>query len=94
MPLDAIALAAFTPSMRKLRNIGARRLQTVISGKLLNEFSTYRTKIEAGSDTEVSAAMVNEKLQVTEEPRSERIHSDARMADRVCFHASSPPGDK
>ncbi|HBK87412.1 MAG: ATP-dependent protease ATPase subunit HslU [Cyclobacteriaceae bacterium] len=60
--IDAIALAAFTINA-EIENIGARRLQTVIS-KLLNEFLfDVPDKIEAGSSLEVSAAMVNEKLQ-------------------------------
>ncbi len=60
--IDAIAMAAFTINA-EIENIGARRLQTVIS-KLLNEFLfDVPDKIPAGASLEVTAAMVQEKLQ-------------------------------
>jgi ATP-dependent HslUV protease ATP-binding subunit HslU len=60
--IDAIAQAAFTINA-EIENIGARRLQTVIS-KLLNEFLfDVPDKIAAGTQLEVTAAMVMEKLQ-------------------------------
>ncbi|HQQ97033.1 MAG TPA: ATP-dependent protease ATPase subunit HslU [Cyclobacteriaceae bacterium] len=60
--IDAIAQAAFTINA-EIENIGARRLQTVIS-KLLNEFLfDVPDKIPAGASLEVTAAMVQDKLQ-------------------------------
>jgi len=60
--IDAIALAAFTINT-EIENIGARRLQTVIS-KLLSEFLfDVPDKIPAGASLEVTATMVHEKLQ-------------------------------
>jgi ATP-dependent HslUV protease ATP-binding subunit HslU len=59
--LEEIALIAFTLNT-ELENIGARRLQTVMS-TLLNEFLfDVPDKISAGATLHISRAMVNEKL--------------------------------
>ena len=59
--IDAIAQAAFSINA-ELENIGARRLQTVIS-YLLNEFLfDVPDKIQAGSKLEISKQLVLEKL--------------------------------
>src|SRR5882672_6786774 len=59
--IDAIAQAAFDINA-EIENIGARRLQTVIS-KLLNEFLfDVPDKIGAGSRLEISKDMVADKL--------------------------------
>ena len=59
--IDAIAEAAFTINA-EIENIGARRLQTVIS-RLLNEYLfDVPDKIVAGRKLEISSEMVSEKL--------------------------------
>lgn len=59
--IEAIAQAAFTINA-EIENIGARRLQTVVS-RLLNEYLfDVPDKIKQGSHIEISGAMVNEKL--------------------------------
>ena len=59
--IDAIAQAAFTINA-EIENIGARRLQTVIS-RLLNEYLfDVPDKIKSGSQIEITQAMVTEKL--------------------------------
>lgn len=59
--IDAIAEAAFTINA-EIENIGARRLQTVIS-RLLNEYLfDVPDKIVSGSRLEISKEMVDEKL--------------------------------
>ena len=59
--IDAIAEAAFTINA-EIENIGARRLQTVIS-RLLNEYLfDVPDKIQAGRRLEISSEMVSEKL--------------------------------
>jgi ATP-dependent HslUV protease ATP-binding subunit HslU len=59
--LDELANTAFTINT-EIENIGARRLQTVMS-KLLNELLfDVPDKIPAGSDITITAAMVREKL--------------------------------
>ena len=59
--IDAIAQAAFSINA-EMENIGARRLQTVIS-RLLNEYLfDVPDKIPAGSELEVSGEMVAQKL--------------------------------
>ena len=59
--IDAIAQTAFAINT-EIENIGARRLQTVIS-RLLNEYLfDVPDKIVAGSRLEVSKEMVTEKL--------------------------------
>lgn len=59
--IDAIAEAAFTINA-EIENIGARRLQTVVS-RLLNEYLfDVPDKIQAGRKLEISSEMVSEKL--------------------------------
>ena len=59
--IDAIAEMAFTINAQ-IENIGARRLQTVIS-RLLNEYLfDVPDKIREGSKLEVTKEMVHEKL--------------------------------
>jgi ATP-dependent HslUV protease ATP-binding subunit HslU len=59
--IDAIAETAFSINA-EMENIGARRLQTVIS-RLLNEFLfDVPDKIVAGSKLEITKEMVSEKL--------------------------------
>ncbi len=59
--IDAIAEAAFTINA-EIENIGARRLQTVVS-RLLNEYLfDVPDKIKAGRKLEISSEMVSEKL--------------------------------
>lgn len=60
--VEEIALIGFTINA-EIENIGARRLQTVMS-KLLNEFLfDVPDKIKAGSTLEITKALVQEKLQ-------------------------------